>query len=442
MDQHQENGQLLRLLRQGIKLQHHRRQQKYEYVPGGGKDQGDLHQLFDPFFRRLHIPGPHGLAHDGDEHRPHGRAHQGRHTPETLGHAVGGDLIGAKQGHHAAQRHLHQLEDPALHPVGDGDAQNPPLEVPIQAKDPFFHVAYRIDPGKAEDGNGRRREYSGDQGRPRHPCYPCMEKENSNAVAYHIDSIGGHRDVHGGAGFPEAAVEGGPGVVYGQRRIGVGADAQVGHTGIHHLRLHLAEHQPHDGGISRQGHQGNAHGEQGGGRQQLAGRPARIFPLISPDVLADHHRAAGSQGRKQVDKYGVEGIYQGNSRHGSLPHKSHHKHIRQPHQGHQQLFQKQRQDHPPQSASIHHLRSPPCHRSKAIIRSRLRNVQYLFYIRFHARGVWKLFNWLPPRSEAECRFPALPAAFRPPGRAPRSSGRRHPSPWGRRSRRGCCPLPP
>lgn len=96
MDQNQPKHELFGLRFQYIEVQDQWGQHKNQHVPCCGKQQRDLHQLFEIEFCGFGLPGPHALPDDGDEYRSHRHAYQCCHAPEALRHAICCDLICAK----------------------------------------------------------------------------------------------------------------------------------------------------------------------------------------------------------------------------------------------------------------------------------------------------------------------------------------------------------
>ena len=240
------------------------------------------------------VPCTHALANHGNVHRTHGNTDQGRHGPDALGHAVGCNLVGAKQGHHAGQGHFHQLEDTAFHPVGNGNPQDGMLQSTVQPEDPVFHVPHRVHPGETQGCHHHCGKAPGHQGRPGHPGNPSVEYKDAQTVAHHVNQVGQNGNVHGGTGFPQAPVQCRACIINGQGRVGIGRNPQVGHAGLHHRGLHPAKKQEHQPLIERQ-HQGGAdHRKQEGGGQQLGRRGSCLGQVLPANVLADDHGTAGS----------------------------------------------------------------------------------------------------------------------------------------------------
>ena len=152
--------------------------------------------------------------------------------------------------------------------------------------------------------------------------------------------------MHGHLGLVHAAVQGRAGVVQGQGRIGISGDAQIDQAGLHHVRLHLPKEQPQQGTVPQQGRPHAHQGKQKGEQVQLPCGQAAVLPVPAADILADHHRPAGGQGREQKNEKGVQHVHQGNAGHSGLSRIADHQRVGNAHQHGQQLLHKQRRNQP------------------------------------------------------------------------------------------------
>ncbi len=190
------------------------------------------------------------------------------------------------------------------------------------------------DPG--DQGGQRRAEH-------RHPA--AIDKDGVAAdVQYVHHQAGQHTDLAVALG-PE---QGRPRVVHPDEGITQGRHQKVSLGVGHHVIFDGAENGPQDQVAPKQHHQGHRAAEGQHHQHDLAGGGLGVLGFPVADVLAGDHRAAGGQGRHDLDHQGVEGVHQTDARDGGLAHRGDHQGVRQAngdaegllcHQGQQQGHQ-------------------------------------------------------------------------------------------------------
>ena len=286
------------------------RQTEEEGIPADRPDIGQPQELTHVIVGPFGVPGPHILADDGDKGGAHRGAKEGRHRPEALGDAVGGDLDGAEHRDNRAQRHLRELEKAAFNAIGDGNPENPAEHFPVKAEKRPQPQTEDIILARGEDQHHHRRKYAGKERRVGDAGDPGMKGEDADGVADDVDRVHRDGDVEELPGLAHAPVEPGAGVVNRQRDEGAGGNPQVFHPGLVDRRFHRPEEGPEDRLPGQQGDGGQQDGDGGDAHHQLSGGGLAVFPVTAADILAGDDGAARGEGGEDEDKDVVQLVNQ------------------------------------------------------------------------------------------------------------------------------------
>ena len=243
MNQNQPDYQLLCLRLQCIKLQKKRRQKQNQYIPYGGKQNGNPQQFFKISLCRSWIPISHRLSDDCDKHRSHGNPCQRRQRPDALRHAISCNLASTKERYNTAQRHFHQLKNAVFHSIGNCNPQNTLHESAVTVQKPAPLIRRTLFFMKTKPGDHHSRKGAGQQRRIGHACHTRLQNKYAYQIADNIHHIGYRRQIHGNISSAHTAKQRRAGIVNGQRRIRISGDSKIGNTCLHHIPIYSAEEQ-------------------------------------------------------------------------------------------------------------------------------------------------------------------------------------------------------
>ena len=261
----------------------------------------------------LLLPGPHGLAHQGDAGVGDAVGGQIAQPLGGDGDLVGGQGHGAQGGHHGGGGDLPQVDGGPLHRGGQAQPHRLADDVPVGAQAlPQVHPEAVALPGAdaqqgdARRGQGRRR---GD-GRPRRPQPRagngdlCPEEHrrpggiDEQEVEHDVQQVGRRVEVQRRPGVAHTAEDGGEDLPGGHEGHGHGVEPQVGHRLGQHLRLRPqpAGDEPGQGLVEQQPEE--AHHD--GGQHPLADHPPGLLVVPGPDGVGHLDRVAHPHPHQQA----------------------------------------------------------------------------------------------------------------------------------------------
>ena len=189
---------------------------------------------------------------------------------------------------------------------------------------------------------GHRPGNQGGNGRTLHFHAASIDQKG---VAADIHAVHQDGNQHGRAGIAHGAVNGRRGVIQGDEGQGDSGNAHVNHRVIHDFLLDGAKYHPQQRLPEEKQHRRNAHAQQNLHQRQLVGDMAGAFVVLCAQALSSDYRAAGGQGREQINHQNIDLIHQRHGGNRPLPHAGQHQRIRHAHQHGQRLFRNGRQNH-------------------------------------------------------------------------------------------------
>ena len=142
--------------------------------------------------------------------------------------------------------------------------------------------------------------------------------------------------------YADAAEQCRTAVVQRQKRVAEGDDLQILHARVQHVGINRAVEQPDHRAGQHKAYHADHHTGQAAEQQQLTGAFVGIPALFCAQILAYHHRTAGSQRRKQHDDKVIDHIHQTDAGDGRLAAAGHHHGVGHAHRHFQQLLHQQR----------------------------------------------------------------------------------------------------
>ena len=288
----------------------------------------------------LVVPRTDALAHHRDHGKAQGLAGDDAHAVQIVGHRIGGDLHGAEGGDHAHYQDAPGLEQAVLKGRRDADAQDAPCHTAVQMyglghlQCMAFLVALAQDEG--------RRHHTGHHTGPCHAVHAHFQAEDAHGVAYDVDDVHQHADLHRDPGIAHTAEQCRARVVQRQERVADRNDLEVQRTGIQHIGVNGAVEQPDHGPRQHKAQQPHAQAQDAAEQNQLPGALVGALLLPCAQELAHHHGTAGGQRREQHDDQVVDHVHQTDAGNGGLAAAGHHHGIGHAHRHGQELLHQQR----------------------------------------------------------------------------------------------------
>ena len=254
MYNHKDHDQVRRLIGKCIPLQHNWCSNQDHSVPENRGCKCNPQKFTHIVVRRFRITGAHALPDHSHKGKPERGSHQGSYRPEALRHAVRRDLYCPEQSGNTAQCYFCKLEQSVLNPVWNRNSENPFHHARIPAKDilPLQINGFSLlillpllfPPPETQDQNHHCGKTPGNQRRVCNSCHACMKHEYTDCISRDIDPVRCQRYIHSHSGLPHAAVHSRACVVNCNRRKRIGGNLKIGHTRLHHVRIHLTEQKP------------------------------------------------------------------------------------------------------------------------------------------------------------------------------------------------------
>ena len=340
MDGDQRDGQLHGLAGKGVDAHQLPEEQQDRSV---GKPHGNVspqQQLAGVVNGLLVVACTDAAPHHRDHGQTDGLARDDAHAVQIVCHCVGCDLHRAEGGDHAHHQNAPGLEQAVFKGRGDTDAQNALCHAAVQPQG-LGHGKHRILPvALAQDQ--RRSHHAGHHAGPCYAVHAHFKAEDAHRVAHDVDDVHQKADLHGDLGVADAAEQCRAAVVQRQKRVAEGDDLQILHARVQHVGINRAVEQPDQRAGQHKAYHADHHTGQAAEQQQLTGAFVGIPALFCAQILAYHHRAAGSQRRKQHDDKVIDHIHQTDAGDGRLAAAGHHHGVGHTHRHFQQLLHQQR----------------------------------------------------------------------------------------------------
>jgi len=128
-----------------------------------------------------------------------------------------------------------------------------------------------------------------------------------------------------------------------------GGDEHIYDRGVHDVLLHRAENEPQQGFSYKDEQYAQRQGEDNGGEHDLMGGLARVFRVVTPDVLGAYDGAAGGEGGEEIDNEKVHCVHQRYAGDRGLADIRDHQRVRDAHQPREHLLDDQRDEQRPQA---------------------------------------------------------------------------------------------
>ena len=295
--------------------------------PGAGV--GQAHHQAAVALGLLFVAGAQALAQDGQRAHAHGVGRDVQQGGGIVGHRVGRNGRGAQGAGQAGHRQLADLEHPVLDGVGDADDQDAPDQAAVgpQGLD-ALHPQHTAGPLQQVE-HRRAGDDAGDQGGQRRAEHRHAAAINKDGVAADVQHVHHQAGQHADLAVALRPEQSRPRVVHPDEGVAQSRHQEVSLGVGHHVVVDGAENGPQDQVPPKQDHQGHRAAEGQHHQHDLAGGGLGVFGLLVANVLAGDHRAAGGQGRHDLDHQGVEGVHQADARDGGLAHRGHHQGVGQ-----------------------------------------------------------------------------------------------------------------
>ena len=151
------------------------------------------------------------------------------------------------------------------------------------------------------DAQDQRHDGSGNEGGNGHAQDTHVQSENANGIACDVQNVANDGGVEGDAGFAHGAKQRRIGVVEAKKGVGNDGNHQICQGCIHYIGFNGAEQQGQKS-LAPNGNEQGQDGCPGENREYhlIGGIPGLADP-VCPQVLTDHHRAAGGQGCQNAE---------------------------------------------------------------------------------------------------------------------------------------------